>query len=38
MRYYRDRLCRRVGEDAEEVDEVEKRKKRGGEEWMPRFE
>ena len=37
MRYYRGRLVSRVGEEDEEVVELDRRCRRGGEEWMPSF-
>ena len=38
MRYYRDRLVVRVGEEDESVVELDRRNKKGwGEEWLPDF-
>jgi putative membrane protein len=38
LRYYRARLVTRVGEGDEDVLELDKRCKRGGEEWIPSFD
>jgi putative membrane protein len=37
LQYYRARLVARVGEADVDVQEVDRRRKRGGEEWVPVF-
>jgi putative membrane protein len=37
QRYYRTRMVARLGEGDEEVDEIDRRCRRGGEEWVPNF-
>ncbi len=37
MKYYRARAVARLGEDDAEVAELDRRCRRGGEEWMPNF-
>ncbi|WVR05130.1 hypothetical protein IAU60_002142 [Kwoniella sp. DSM 27419] len=38
LRYYRTRLVARLGEDEEEVRDLDRRGRRGGEDWLPSFE
>ncbi|WWD15859.1 hypothetical protein CI109_100283 [Kwoniella shandongensis] len=37
MRYYRGRVISRAGEGADEVEELDRRRRRGMEEWLPTF-